>query len=146
RQRVRTNSDRSWQSSFILNRKLGFTKAMTSVFLLVQPAQNPGSLKSEETRLENIRAGQLDALASLVLFQKYLATSFQLIFTVQIRLMIGWEGSNDKRSPPFVPEVSPFALTNRVSPGLEPSSKNPLGNPVKGTTRPAVSGGRPLEP
>ncbi|EJK65024.1 hypothetical protein THAOC_14178, partial [Thalassiosira oceanica] len=22
-----------------------------------------------------------------------------------IRLMIGWEGSNDERSPPFVPEV-----------------------------------------
>ena len=45
--------------------------------LLVQPAQNPGSLKSEETRSENFRAGQLDALASLVLFQKYLATAFQ---------------------------------------------------------------------
>ena len=30
--------------------------------------------------------------------------------------------------------------------GLEPSSKNPLGNPVKGTARPVVSGGRPLEP
>ena len=39
-----------------------------------KPAQNPGSLKSEETRLENFRAGQLVALASLVLFQKYLAT------------------------------------------------------------------------
>ncbi|EJK52115.1 hypothetical protein THAOC_28650, partial [Thalassiosira oceanica] len=34
----------------------------------------------------------------------------------RIGLMIGWEGSNDERSPPFVPEVSPFALTNRVSP------------------------------
>ena len=42
-----------------------------------KPVQNPGSLKSEETRSENFRAGQLDALASLVLFQKYLATVFQ---------------------------------------------------------------------
>jgi len=42
-----------------------------------KPVQNPGSLKSEETRSENFRAGQLDALASLVLFQKYLATAFQ---------------------------------------------------------------------
>ncbi|EJK50864.1 hypothetical protein THAOC_30027, partial [Thalassiosira oceanica] len=33
-----------------------------------------------------------------------------------IRLMSGWESSNDKSSPPFVPEVSPFALTKRVSP------------------------------
>ncbi|EJK70624.1 hypothetical protein THAOC_08001, partial [Thalassiosira oceanica] len=38
--------------------------------------------------------------------------------STQIRLMIGWEGSNDERSPPFVPEVSPFALTNRVSPSV----------------------------
>ena len=41
-----------------------------------KPAQNPGSLKSEETRLENFRAGQLDALASLVLFQNTLQHRF----------------------------------------------------------------------
>ncbi|EJK71171.1 hypothetical protein THAOC_07414, partial [Thalassiosira oceanica] len=36
------------------------------------------SWKSEETRSENFQAGRLDALASLVLFQKYLATAFIL--------------------------------------------------------------------
>ena len=37
-------------------------------------------------------------------------------------------------------------LCAAAMPGLEPSSKNPIGNPVKGTARPVVSGGRTLEP
>ena len=37
-------------------------------------------------------------------------------------------------------------LCAAVMRGLEPSSKNPPGNPVKGTARPVVSGGRPREP
>ncbi|EJK67202.1 hypothetical protein THAOC_11797 [Thalassiosira oceanica] len=44
-------------------------------------------------------------------------------------------------------DVGPAAgLCAAAMRGLEPSSKNPLGNPVKGTARPVVSGGRPLEP
>ena len=44
-------------------------------------------------------------------------------------------------------DVGPTAgLCAAAMRGLEPSSKNPLRNPVKGTARPVVSGGRPLEP
>ena len=44
-------------------------------------------------------------------------------------------------------DVGPTAgLCAAAMRGLEPSSKNPLGNPVKGTARPVVLGGRPLEP
>ncbi|EJK52574.1 hypothetical protein THAOC_28133 [Thalassiosira oceanica] len=38
--------------------------------------ENQGSLKNEETRLENFRAGQLVALASLVPFQSTLQHRF----------------------------------------------------------------------
>ncbi|EJK69665.1 hypothetical protein THAOC_09053, partial [Thalassiosira oceanica] len=60
-----------------LSTAYGYSKGrQICAVLLVQPAQNPGSLKSEETRLENFRAGQLDALASLVLFQNTLQHRF----------------------------------------------------------------------
>ena len=57
-----------------MQQKIMWQNSLDVQFSWSKPAQNPGSLKSEETRLENFRAGQLDALASLVLFQKYLAT------------------------------------------------------------------------
>ena len=50
--------------------------------------------------------------------ESYLFFLFRFIFTTRIRLINGWEGSNDESSQPFVPEVSPFALTNRVSPSV----------------------------
>ena len=59
-----------------LQQKIMWRNSLDVQFSWSKPVQNPGSLKSEETRLENFRAGQLDALASLVLFQSTLQQRF----------------------------------------------------------------------
>ncbi|EJK61736.1 hypothetical protein THAOC_17724 [Thalassiosira oceanica] len=66
-----------WVVTQDLQQKITWRNSLDVQFSWSKPAQNPGSWKSEETRSENFRADQLDALASLVLFQKYLATAFQ---------------------------------------------------------------------
>ncbi|EJK67835.1 hypothetical protein THAOC_11074 [Thalassiosira oceanica] len=61
-----------WMVTQDLQQKIMWQNSLDVQFSWSKPAQNPGSLKSEETRLENFRAGQLVALASLVLFQSTL--------------------------------------------------------------------------
>ncbi|EJK70393.1 hypothetical protein THAOC_08253 [Thalassiosira oceanica] len=56
-----------WMVTQDLQQKIMWQNSLDVQFSWSKPAQNPGSLKSEETRLENFRAGQLVALASLVL-------------------------------------------------------------------------------
>ena len=62
-----------WMVTQDLQQKITWQDSLDVQF---KAAQNPRSLKSEETRLENFRAGQLDALASLVLFQSTLQQRF----------------------------------------------------------------------
>ncbi|EJK60429.1 hypothetical protein THAOC_19224 [Thalassiosira oceanica] len=73
-----TLSTELWVVTQDLQQKIMWQNSLDVQFSWSKPAQNPGSLKSEETRLEIFRAGQLDALASPVLFQSTLqVTSFQ---------------------------------------------------------------------
>ncbi|EJK48377.1 hypothetical protein THAOC_32830 [Thalassiosira oceanica] len=68
-----------------------------------------------QARLQSV----LDSTSGMQpVFDRGLSQTVPVTALQRIRLMIGWEGSNDERSPPFVPEVSPFALTNRVSPSV----------------------------
>ena len=65
-----------WMVTQDLQQKIMWQNSLDVQFSWSKPAQNQGSLKNEETRLENFRAGQLVALASLVPFQSTLQHRF----------------------------------------------------------------------